>query len=143
MFDAPAFGQGRDIASMLRWGDHPLFSPVSSPWITVIGEASRPGPFTQATLASCLQRQALPAAPPPTIEAVTRAGRSMSSFTIAVVNPTSILNKSQALLMLGADVVALSETSAVPNQWSLLNPGPPTTRSFGDALFQATPEKDP
>ncbi|CAE7035963.1 unnamed protein product [Symbiodinium sp. CCMP2592] len=68
-----------------------------------IGEATNPGPF-QRTLHAFLGQT------PP---AQQESGPTEPSCVFAVVNPTSILHKVPALLELGADIVALSETSAV------------------------------
>ena len=68
-----------------------------------IGEASNPGP-PQSTLHDFFGKRGA---------AVQREAPSSLSCVFAVVNPTSILHKVPAIMDLGADVVALAETSAV------------------------------
>ena len=83
-----------------------------------IGQASVPGPAGQSTLHSFFARRQ----PPP----VDRHGfqsdpaAADSTFLLAVVNPTSVLNKSRSLLKLGAEVLMLAETSAVTKVQTLV-----------------------
>ena len=70
-----------------------------------IGEASHPGPGGQRTITSFFGDK--PEEPAFTSEA------PPDTCVFAVVNPTSVLNKAHAFAHVGADVLALSETSAV------------------------------
>ena len=86
-----------------------------------IGEASHPGPFKQTQLAAYFPGRPSRAMPPSPASPVPQCHAPQSSFTIAVVNPTSVLHKSRALVSLGADVVALSETSAVQRTQTIVS----------------------
>ena len=78
------------------------------------GEALHPGPSSQTSLhcyfaSDRTQEPRLPARPP----ATDASSSDKTSCVFAVVNPTSVLHKVPLLLRTEADVIAMSETSAV------------------------------
>ena len=83
-----------------------------------IGQASVPGPVGQTTLHSFFARQQSPSVNSPGFTCDPAAADS--TFLLAVVNPTSVLNKSRSLLKLGAEVLLLAETSAVTKVQTLV-----------------------
>ena len=87
----------------------PDLSPRRGPWAGFrFGEALHPGP--QADL-----RRYFPVegSPPPAQTEPAQQSPVTDCCTFAVVNPTSVLHKAKCFEQLGADVLILSETSAV------------------------------
>ena len=87
----------------------PVLCPPS-PWAGFrFGEAKNPGP--QTDLFRYFPQPN--GAPPPTVPSPLTEGHRADCCTFAVVNPTSVLHKANCLKEVGADVLILSETSAV------------------------------
>ena len=85
-----------------------------------VGEAPHPGPsqqllsnyFGQSALASIKPQSSAPQ--------LKKHTHHVNAVVIAVINPTSVLNKTQELLALNADIIMMSETSAVSRAQQLM-----------------------